>query len=91
MYYMGYLFSKKLNNSAFSSLFTHTVPYLGYLVVLYEHLLTLLSRLCRAENFNDLVIIYFILLITFFAGYCESFNMFKLRSVYFSLLHFASF
>ena len=28
MYYMGYLF-KKLNNSAFSSLFVHTVPYLG--------------------------------------------------------------
>ena len=28
MYYMGYLF-KKLNNSAFSCLFVHTVPYLG--------------------------------------------------------------
>ena len=87
---MGYLFSKKLNNSALQLVYAYCAL-LGYLVVLYDHLLTLLSRLCRAENFNDLVIIYFILLITFFAGYCESFNMFKLRSVYFSLLHFASF
>ena len=62
MYYMGYLF-KKLNNSVFSSLFVHTVPYLGVLYETVVHVVNLNGYVELKISMISLLFILFYLLL----------------------------